>query len=200
MTSIYILVDPRNGRVRYVGATENPKEREKAHGGLRDGARRRWKWIEELRRYDMRPSMRIIGEVETAKSASMERMAIRFYLSVGSDLLNACHNDSARGATSRHMTDEEIGAAFDESNGHMGRAAIALGCCWITVRNRLRVMGRRPEFDARINRFSSAEQRARVVSLSSGGMKKADVARAVGMTRTGVAHVLKTSVTDGKQK
>jgi len=60
---IYLLRDPRDESVRYVGRTKNPKRRYGSHLNEKcDGSyiRVRWDWISELRLMKLRPQMEII--------------------------------------------------------------------------------------------------------------------------------------------
>lgn len=60
---IYLLRDPRDKSVRYVGRTKNPKRRYSSHLNDKcDGSyiRVRWDWISELRKVNQGPQMEII--------------------------------------------------------------------------------------------------------------------------------------------
>jgi hypothetical protein len=60
---IYLLRDPRDESVRYVGRTLNPKRRYNSHLNDKcDGSyvRARWEWVSELRSMSLRPKMEII--------------------------------------------------------------------------------------------------------------------------------------------
>src|SRR3954468_3281704 len=60
---IYLLRDPRDKSVRYVGSTVNPKRRYSAHLNDKcDGSyiRVRWNWISELHAMNVRPEMEIV--------------------------------------------------------------------------------------------------------------------------------------------
>lgn len=89
--SIYILVDPRDRRVRYVGQTRNPAGRVRSHAVLSsEMTPRKRAWIESLKRDELSPRMIIIGEEPDARLAlEGEQVAISFYAASGADLLNS---------------------------------------------------------------------------------------------------------------
>jgi hypothetical protein len=64
---IYLLRDPRDKSVSYVGRTKNPKRRYSSH--LNDKCegsyvRSRWDWISELRTMNLRPLMEIVETLD----------------------------------------------------------------------------------------------------------------------------------------
>lgn len=67
---VYVLVDPRDDTVRYVGKTIQPKTRLNGHFWGAAGAIARW--IEELRILELRPQMRIIAMCRTSGDALVE--------------------------------------------------------------------------------------------------------------------------------
>lgn len=87
---IYILVDPRDRRVRYVGQSLDPWTRRLGHHSLRlpPFKNRKDAWCMELREAGLRPRMILIGSVDERESDSAEVSAIRFYRECGCDLLN----------------------------------------------------------------------------------------------------------------
>lgn len=82
---IYALCDPRDGRVRYVGKTDNPERRLDHHIGTRSGRCARGKWLRDLHAAGLRPVLVVLQDVEEAKWQHAERrwirrMALRFTL------------------------------------------------------------------------------------------------------------------------
>lgn len=63
-TNIYILIDPRNNLVRYVGKTNNIKKRYRAHNNItRDKSTHKRNWINELKNIGLKPLMEVIDVV-----------------------------------------------------------------------------------------------------------------------------------------
>ncbi len=72
MLYVYLLIDPRDGRPRYVGQTENPARRLEQH--RRGEAMRTRAWSRVLRELGVSPIMRIVAEVRDRKaSRQLER-------------------------------------------------------------------------------------------------------------------------------
>lgn len=88
--AIYVLCDPSDGRVRYVGRTCEPKRRfnrhcQKTHAGSEDESRRA-KWLESLRKRGLKPEMIVIDWDDDWDVA--ERFWIKVFRNVGCDLVN----------------------------------------------------------------------------------------------------------------
>lgn len=63
-TNIYILIDPRNNEVRYVGKANNVSQRYQAHlNKARDHQTYKRNWITELRNLKLKPILCVIDEV-----------------------------------------------------------------------------------------------------------------------------------------
>lgn len=63
-TNIYILIDPRNNEVRYVGKANNVSQRYQAHlNKARDHQTYKRNWINELRNLKLKPILCVIDEV-----------------------------------------------------------------------------------------------------------------------------------------
>ena len=73
--TIYGLVDPRDGSIRYVGRTVDPRERLYAHcsssgcASLGGSGKARQDWLRELRGLGLRPTLRELEYVETFELA-----------------------------------------------------------------------------------------------------------------------------------
>lgn len=93
MTTIYHLVDPRDGGVRYVGKTRGPlRRRLSAH--LRRGRRRHdgWRtWLAELAALGQVPAIVPVREVPPTKSKVAEYAAIADARRAGASLPNVMH-------------------------------------------------------------------------------------------------------------
>ena len=117
---IYVLVDPRDNFVRYVGITTDVKYRyrQHVHGSYN---RSIWKWARELENLGMSPIMRVIETIsreadisdDTYKQIVSEREAywIDEYLRLGTSLFNTF------GVTKRypHSRKEDIPASLSSS-------------------------------------------------------------------------------------
>lgn len=86
---IYLLRDPRNGAVRYVGKANNPTQRKTNHScrSTSKGLRRHG-WIQELRAHNLRPQFEIIEECTGNSWRERERFWIAHYGGIR-NLLNA---------------------------------------------------------------------------------------------------------------
>ena len=113
---IYVLIDPRNGEVRYVGWTVHPKTRLRDHikPSRVSGNQRRDRWIASLLRHGFRPRMDII-ECGTGDYAKAESHWIRHYRSLGYDLTN--HTDGGEGAPGRRHTAEAKARMSEKRRG-----------------------------------------------------------------------------------
>jgi hypothetical protein len=88
--SIYILTDPRDNSVRYVGQSADPASRLLGH--ISDNhmitKSRKHSWVLNLRAIGMTPRMFVVDNVETAESNAAERRWIEHFRAKGADLLN----------------------------------------------------------------------------------------------------------------
>jgi hypothetical protein len=88
-TFIYILIDPIDNTIRYVGKTNNPKERFKAHTNIaRDNNTHKRNWINKLRKCGCKPEIEIIDEVQLSEWKYWERFWVAYYRFIGCDLVN----------------------------------------------------------------------------------------------------------------
>lgn len=91
MIHIYVLIDPRDLEIRYVGKTNNPKERMRAHISPHVYMRhnnRKCIWTEELKSLGLRPIMQVLLQCSEEDSVLWE---YKFYtlFKTGCDLLNS---------------------------------------------------------------------------------------------------------------
>jgi len=62
--SVYVLVDPRNGSVHYVGITKNVEQRYYYHCLGCDSTSKACAWIRKLKEQDIKPLLVIVEEVD----------------------------------------------------------------------------------------------------------------------------------------
>lgn len=109
-TNIYILKDPRNNEIRYVGKANNPFERYRNHNNQgRDKNTHKRNWINELRKDNLKPILEIIDTVPIDKWKEYEKFYIKKYINDGYDLVN--YTDGGDGATFANAT------SFKPGNG-----------------------------------------------------------------------------------
>jgi hypothetical protein len=106
MTAIYVLIDPRDGSIRYVGKTSRLLEvRLSVHMGppppKSDG--RRDRWVRKLRRLGMRASIEPVQFVPDDFADEAERYWIAYFRNIGCDLVNGTD-----GGTGGHMVGEAL--------------------------------------------------------------------------------------------
>jgi hypothetical protein len=98
MWYIYILLDPRDNSVRYVGRTTSPRTREIYHGAyVKVGPHwddsvptdRVWRWVyRELRPLKLRPVFRIIDQTTAPVASCLEIAYIKYFTDSGCKLFN----------------------------------------------------------------------------------------------------------------
>lgn len=112
---IYVLTDPRDGRIRYVGKTDNLKRRLRMHLHAAMNAKsrnRRVNWIRSLMLSGLTPCMPVL-ESGDGDWKEAERRWIRNLKKAGLDLVNSTDGGEDNGAD--HLSDEsrrKIGAAW----------------------------------------------------------------------------------------
>lgn len=100
---IYTLSDPRNNQVRYVGKTNNPKQRRSAHGVLtREQKSRKKNWVKHLKSLGLKPVFEIIEEVNIDGWKEAEKFWITQFKAWGFRLLN--HTSGGDGLTFGNST------------------------------------------------------------------------------------------------
>lgn len=88
-TFIYLLKDPRNNFIRYIGKSNNPKLRLYGHcnkSNLNNSYKSRW--IKVLKAFNLKPILEIIEEIPIKEWRTRERYWIKYYLSIGYKLTN----------------------------------------------------------------------------------------------------------------
>jgi hypothetical protein len=84
---VYALVDPRDGVVRYIGATWNPRLRLRHHITSRRMPHPKCAWVTELLALDLEPEMRILETGFSEHRTACERKWVEHYWPSGK-LLN----------------------------------------------------------------------------------------------------------------
>lgn len=85
---IYVLIDPRTGEIRYVGATSKTLE-QRLYGHLKvRSTGHKGRWVEQLRRQGLSPRVSLVQEVTVACWQEAERYWISYFRSVGCNLTN----------------------------------------------------------------------------------------------------------------
>jgi len=84
---IYALNDPETGRIRYIGKSNNLKERIRMH--LKDKKHtHKCHWIQSLLARDLKPRLQILAEVSEDRWQMWERGYIEIFRNAGYDLVN----------------------------------------------------------------------------------------------------------------
>ena len=113
---IYVLVDPRDGEIRYVGwTTQTLTQRYKSHLAYKSRAHRS-KWIQALLRQGLRPIIRLIQMVPVGDGPNAEIYWIKFHRDLGCRLVNL--TEGGEGAPG-HLPTEETRARMRAA--HRGR-------------------------------------------------------------------------------
>ena len=112
---VYTLSDPRTGDVRYVGVTNNPRNRFNSHMRDNRASNHRTRWINSLVRDGLKPIMAIIDETDRDNWAQCEMMWIAHYRSIGCKLVNS--TDGGEGATGYVHSEEQRRKIADTQRG-----------------------------------------------------------------------------------
>jgi predicted GIY-YIG superfamily endonuclease len=115
---VYLLCDPRDNRPRYVGVTDNLKERFYNH--LKDKARNhRTNWIKSLSRLNLVPFAVTLESDCKGDWRNSEKYWIRLFIDLGANLVNATeggdgcegyhHKRSVKQSFSKRMMGNKIG-------------------------------------------------------------------------------------------
>ncbi len=102
--SIYVLIDPRDGEIRYVGKTKSPKKRLAGHLKEKDGSHRDH-WISKLQRMGLVPRMQVMQEVPETFGSEAEIYWIAYFRATGCRLTNS--TDGGEGNSGWTMSDEQ---------------------------------------------------------------------------------------------
>jgi len=91
MNYIYVLIDPRDNQIRYVGKTNNIKTRLTEHCTPRNLKNNTYKvnWIRSVLNYNLRPILKVIEQCDESNWQEREIYWIKYYRDLGYDLTNA---------------------------------------------------------------------------------------------------------------
>ena len=88
-TTIYGLIDPTTKQLRYIGKTNNIKQRFKNHlNSCRDKNTHKRNWINYLKKNNLKPEIEIIDIVDTDKWKYWEIFYISYFKMIGCNLTN----------------------------------------------------------------------------------------------------------------
>lgn len=88
-SGVYALVDPRDGRVMYVGRSVDIPKRFKQHVNCRwDRNRKKAAWIAELKKLGLSPDLEIIAKCNPMEAGEIEVRMIAIYRRMGQCELN----------------------------------------------------------------------------------------------------------------
>lgn len=97
-TFIYALTDPRTNEIRYIGKSNDPQHRLKAHLRSTKETTYKSRWIKHLKSLDLKPILSILEEVPIDKWQEREMYWIQYYHSQDAPLTNG--TDGGDGMTS----------------------------------------------------------------------------------------------------
>lgn len=103
-TFIYGLIDPRTDELRYIGKTNNIKQRLSKHLGEKQVNNHRVAWIKNLKNDNLIPDIFVIEEVKDSAWVEAERFWISYFKFIGANLVN--HSDGGDGFSDCRLTSE----------------------------------------------------------------------------------------------
>jgi hypothetical protein len=107
-TNIYILIDPRNNMVRYVGKANNVSQRYKAHlNRARKHQQHKANWLKQLKSLDLKPIIEVIDVVPIDNWIFWETYWISQFKAWGFDLVN--YTNGGDGCTFANQTSFKTG-------------------------------------------------------------------------------------------
>lgn len=187
---IYVLRDPRDGAVRYVGQTVSPKNRLSSHiAEARKGSSYRChRWIMELQRGLLKPLMEVIDHVPLREADAAEMRWIKVYRDSGSDLTN--HTAGGRGfrghKPSREAVEKRAAAIRGKPRSAEARAAVKAALNRPETKEKLSKarMGNK----SRTGQRQSAEEKERRAAANRGKKRSPEFCEAMRQKALGVRH------------
>lgn len=119
MPAVYLLIDPRDDSVRYVGCTvSHIRDRVLSHLAVarKNGKTRKDAWLRELMQLRLDPVVEVLAHVDADRAADVECAMIDYYAKTGL-LLNGSRTGyiNKRTSTSQPKWDDARHAAFREA-------------------------------------------------------------------------------------
>jgi len=87
---VYVLIDPRDSKIRYVGSTINIQATMSRHS-TQFNNKKKVAWIDELRSVGLKPKIEIIDTTTTKSRTEVERRWIQHHVAKGDNLLNGVY-------------------------------------------------------------------------------------------------------------
>lgn len=87
-TFIYVLNDPRDGRLRYVGKADDPLKRWYQHLSTSESQDHRGAWIRSLLAVGLKPELEVLEEIPHEGWQEIEREYIRVFRMLNMNLVN----------------------------------------------------------------------------------------------------------------
>lgn len=134
-TYIYALICPLDNTPRYIGKSNNPKERLRAHWNkARFKRTHKFNWISKLKRLEKKPKMIILETVSTDEWKSRELYWIRYFFKKGYKLTNTVTKYST-GLTKANKTSFKKGNISWNTGKKAKCDCVICGCdvpfyCW----------------------------------------------------------------------
>jgi len=128
-TTIYALIDPRDGRVRYVGKTiQGVEKRLSQHKATAGRLGHQWcaRWIKSLDDRGLSPEITTLFVVEGGDWAMWERFWIKWFRSIEPKLTNICdggEGSSGKATQQVEVTCEECGKRVVKSKSNIKGSA-----------------------------------------------------------------------------
>jgi predicted GIY-YIG superfamily endonuclease len=89
-TFIYALCCPITEEVKYIGKSNNPKQRLSKHKSVKDNNIDKKLWIDHLLKNNLSPKLKILEEVSIEEWKEKEKFYIKKYKDLGYNLYNIC--------------------------------------------------------------------------------------------------------------
>jgi hypothetical protein len=129
MYYIYGLYEPLTNELRYIGATNNPQERFASHLKSKPGTHNR-NWLCSLREKKLKPTFKIIEQVDDDSWSEREQYWIAHYKSAGARLTNATKGGEGTTGlrhsekTLKQMSEAKKGAKNSNFGKHLSEKVI----------------------------------------------------------------------------
>jgi hypothetical protein len=155
----YGLVDPRTGKVRYVGSTVNPCSREYAvtQGPLR--SKRMAEWVEDLSRVKLHPQWVNLETSKVGDRKEAEQRWIGHFSCLGNNLVNILPGGEGYGKSACRKQTRQTGVLTMNETPRLKNRLTCKRCdwCWDSLVNDPRVCPRCKSYSWRIRRIRGNE-------------------------------------------